>query len=336
MTDMRAEARQAFLAAGDWSRAHAAPLSGDASFRRYFRLNGGPAPALLMDAPPPLEDVAPFVQIAEHLGRMGFSAPVIHDQDMDQGFLIIEDFGEATYTRRLAAGASEKALYELATDTLIALHENPDATAIDLPTYDAVMLEKEADILIDWFLPTVTGVPTSLETAKEYRAIWRALYPLADHQPATLVLRDYHVDNLMELPGREGVRACGLLDFQDALVGSPAYDMVSLVADARRDVSPNIRAAMVDAYCAAFPDLDRTAFEAASAMLSAQRHCKIIGIFTRLMVRDSKPVYLKHVPRVWRLLEADLEHPALSSMKQWMNAAIPARYRRSPDVTGLA
>ncbi len=336
MTDMRAEARQAFLAAGNWHRAQATPLSGDASFRRYFRLNGGPAPALLMDAPPPLEDVTPFVQIAEHLRRLGFSAPVIHDQDMNQGFLIIEDFGESTYTRRLAAGADEKALYALATDTLIALHQHPDATAIDLPTYDAVMLEEEADLLIDWFLPTVTGVSTSLETTNEYRAIWRALYPLADHQPTTLVLRDYHVDNLMELSGREGIRACGLLDFQDALIGSPAYDMVSLIADARRDVSPNIRATMVDAYCAAFPDLDRIAFEAAAAMLSAQRHCKIIGIFTRLMVRDSKPVYLKHIPRVWQLLEADLEHPALSSMKQWINAVIPTRYRRSPDSTGVA
>jgi len=336
MTDARAAARRAFLAASDWRDAAVTSLSGDASFRRYFRLTGGPAPALLMDAPPPEEDVAPFVQVAEHLGRMGFSAPAIHDRDMAAGFLILEDFGEATYTRRLAAGGDERTLYALATDTLIALHRHPDATAIDLPPYDVEALELEADLLVEWFLPAITGTPTSAAMTAEYRALWRRLYPLADHQPATLVLRDYHVDNLMALTGREGIRACGLLDFQDALIGSPAYDLVSLVADARRDVSPTVRAAMTDAYCAAFPALDRDRFDAAAAMLSAQRNCKIIGIFTRLMARDSKPVYLKHIPRVWRLLEADLEHPDLSPMKQWIDTVIPARYRRSPNFAGAA
>ena len=185
-------------------------------------------------------------------------------------------------------------------------------------------LQREADLLIDWFLPAVTGAPAPAAVAAEYRAVWRALYPLADAAPPTLVLRDYHVDNLMELPGRAGVAACGLLDFQDALIGSPAYDLVSLVNDARRDISPALRDAMVERYLAAFPALDRESFLAAAAMLSAQRNCKIVGIFTRLMARDGKPVYLQHIPRVWRLLEADLVHPALAPLKVWLDGGHPA------------
>ncbi|MYF07949.1 MAG: phosphotransferase, partial [Rhodospirillaceae bacterium] len=152
--------------------------------------------------------------------------------------------------------------------------------------------------------------------------------------PPTLVLRDYHVDNLMELPGRAGVAACGLLDFQDALIGSPAYDLVSLVADARRDIRPALRDAMVERYLAAFPALDRADFLAAAAMLSAQRNCKIIGIFTRLMARDGKQAYLQHIPRVWRLLEADLAHPALAPVRAWLDKAVPPALRTAPQFGG--
>lgn len=332
--DARARARLAFLAGTRWRDAQMTALSGDASFRRYFRLAGGPSPALLMDAPPPREDVAPFVRVGRHLRALGFSAPEIHAEDPAQGFLVIEDFGDATFTRRLAEGADEAALYTLATDTLIALHRHPDAAAAGVPPYDAAALQREADLLIDWFLPAVTGAPAPAAAAEEYRAAWRALYPLADAAAPTLVLRDYHVDNLMELPGREGTAACGLLDFQDALTGSPAYDLVSLVADARRDIRPALRAAMIERYLAAFPALGRADFLAAAAMLSAQRNCKIIGIFTRLMARDGKPAYLRHIPRVWRLLEADLAHPALAPVRRWLDAAIPPALRTVPHFGG--
>ena len=329
--DARDRSRRAFLAGTDWRKARMTALSGDASFRRYFRLAGGPSPALLMDAPPPQEDVAPFVRVARHLCDLGFSAPAVHAEDPAHGFLVIEDFGDATFTRRLAEGADEDALYRLAADTLIALHRHPGAASVDVPPYDAAALQREADLLIDWFLPAVTGAPAPQATAEEYRAVWRELYPLADTAPPTLVLRDYHVDNLMELPSREGTAACGLLDFQDALVGSPAYDLVSLVADARRDIRPALRDAMVERYLAAFPALNRTDFLAAAAMLSAQRNCKIIGIFTRLMARDGKPFYLQHIPRVWRLLEADLAHPALAPVRAWLDDAIPPALRIAPQ-----
>ena len=326
----RDRSRRAFLSGTDWRDARMTALSGDASFRRYFRLAGGPSPALLMDAPPARENAAAFVRIARHLCTLGFSAPEIHAEDPERGFLVIEDFGDATFTRRLADGGDEAALYALATDTLIALHRHAGAAAVDLPPYDAAALQREADLLIDWFLPAVSGAPAPPAAAAEYRAVWCNLYPLAEAAPPTLVLRDYHVDNLMELPGRAGVAACGLLDFQDALIGSPAYDLVSLVADARRDIRPALRDAMVERYLAAFPALDREAFLAAAAMLSAQRNCKIIGIFTRLMARDGKPVYLQHIPRVWRLLEADLAHPALAPVRAWLDKAIPPAQRIAP------
>ena len=330
--ETRDRARRTFLAGTDWRDARMTALSGDASFRRYFRLAGGPYPALLMDAPPPQEEVAPFVRVARHLCDLGFSAPAVHAEDPAQGFLVIEDFGDATFTRRLAEGADEEALYRLATDTLIALHCHAGAASVDLPLYDAEVLQREADLLIEWFLPAATGAPAPPAVAGEYRTVWRGLYPLADTAPPTLVLRDYHVDNLMELPGREGTAACGLLDFQDALIGSPAYDLVSLVADARRDIRPALRDSMVERYLAAFPALDRADFLAAAAMLSAQRNCKIIGIFTRLMARDGKPVYLQHIPRVWRLLEADLAHPALAPVKAWLDDAIPPELRTVPQI----
>lgn len=331
----RVALRAKFLAASDWRDTGLQPLSQDASFRRYFRLEGGPRPAMLMDAPPPQEDVQPFVTVARHLRRMGFSAPEIIAEDVANGFLLIEDFGDDTFTRRLNAGANEHQLYALATDTLIALHSHADVTDVDVPPYDAKALTREADLLIEWFLPAVTGKPVDAGAADSYRDIWRSLFPLADTIPPTLVLRDFHVDNLMELPGRKGSAACGLLDFQDALIGSPAYDLVSLVADARRDVTQPVRDAMMNRYLAAFPGIDRDQFMAAAAMLSAQRNCKIIGIFTRLMVRDSKSVYLKHIPRVWRLLEADLRHPALAPIQVWMDDVVPVHLRTTPSFDAL-
>ena len=160
--------------------------------------------------------------------------------------------------------------------------------------------------------------------------MWRALLPLAAAVPPTLVLRDYHIDNIMLLEGRSGLAACGLLDFQDAVIGSPAYDLVSLLEDARRDVTPDLASALLEHYLAAFPDIDRAAFETAAAVLAAQRNCKILGIFTRLCVRDRKPQYLVHTPRLWRLLARDVSHPALEPARGWLDRHLPAELRRIP------
>ena len=320
----------AFLKANGWGSARRLPLAGDASFRRYERLRGGPRPALLMDAPPPREDVRPFATVARHLAGLGFSAPEIYAADSEAGLLVIEDFGDDTYTARLAAGAAEEPLYALAVDLLIELHRAPRAADVAVPPYDEARLLDEASLLVDWYLPAMRGEPTAADLKRGYLDSWRALLPLADATPTSLVLRDYHVDNLMWLEERAGTARCGLLDFQDAVMGPVVYDLVSLVEDARRDLAPGLAEAMFARYLAAFPGLDRDAFHAAAAMLAAQRNCKIIGIFTRLSERDGKPVYLEHIPRVWRLLEGDLAHPALAPLRDWLDHHIPARDRGVP------
>ncbi len=321
----------AFLAAHGWRDAAPVLLADDASFRRYFRLADGRRRAVLMDAPPPHEAVAPFVAVARMLSARGLSAPEIYAEDRADGFLLIEDFGDATYTRLLAVGGDEAALYALAVDTLIALHRSIAASGLpDLPPYDEARLLDEAALLTDWYAPEVLGVPLPHAARQEYLALWGAVLPLAATQPSTLVLRDYHVDNLMLLPGRAGVQSCGLLDFQDAVCGPAAYDLVSLLEDARRDVPAALRQAMTERYLAAFPAIDRPAFRRAAAILAAQRNAKIVGIFTRLWRRDGKPAYLAHIPRVWRLLEADLREPALAPLAAWMERHIPPEARRAP------
>lgn len=320
-----------FLAGTNWRNATRIPLGSDASFRRYERLADGPRPALLMDAPPPQEDVRPFVNVARHLTALGLSAPEIYEADEARGLLVIEDFGDDTYTRRLAAGQSEDNLYVLATDALTALHRHEDAANIDVPPYGDAKLDEEAGLLVDWFAPEALGAPVPSAAKEEYQALWHALYAAAREVPDTLVLRDYHVDNLMWLPDRAGVQQCGLLDFQDAVIGPVTYDIMSLLEDARRDISPYLVRALRAHYLRAFPAMDAEAFDLSFAIMGAQRHAKVIGIFTRLCVRDGKPVYLEHIPRVWRLLEHAVEHPALADLKAWLDTHFPADTRGIPE-----
>ena len=329
------EARiESFLTEAGWQGASRVSLGGDASFRRYVRLTGdNGAQAMLMDAPPPQEDVQPFVGIANRLLSMGLSAPQILARDIDTGLLLLEDFGDATYTRMLRSDGDEAALYQRATETLIALHSRFSDLG-DIPPYDDTRLLDEAALLVDWFLPALRGHETADGLRKEYLGLWHDVLDLARGVPATLVLRDYHVDNLMHLSGRQGVSACGLLDFQDAVIGPSSYDLVSLLEDARRDVPEPLAATCVAQYLSAFPDLDSDAFHASYAILGAQRSAKIVGIFTRLDRRDGKPVYLEHISRVFRWLLSDLEHPALAGLKAWFDREIPLVDRTAPPQKG--
>lgn len=324
-----------FLADAGWSDITPAPLAADASFRRYFRLVDGGRRAVLMDAPPPHEDVRPYVAVAEMLRGHGLSAPEIFAEDAELGMLLIEDFGDDTYTRLLARGADETRLYTLAIDTLIAL-QRAVAGPPALPPYDEEALLRETALLVEWYAPAVLGAPLSAELREEYLALWRELTTLVQAEAPTLVLRDYHVDNLMLLEGRSGVRGCGLLDFQDALAGPASYDLVSLLKDARRDVPDALREAMTERYLAAFPEVDRDGFRRSAGILAAQRNAKIIGIFTRLWRRDGKPQYLGHIPRVWRLLEADLQEPVLGRLAVWLDRHLPPAARRIPDPRSTA
>ena len=327
----RNDARAAFLSACGWGAARVSPLAADASFRSYHRVVGEARRAVLMDAPPPREDVRPFRAIGRRLRELGLSAPEILAEDVDRGFLLLEDFGDGTFTRLLAGGEAEAPLYDLAIDTLVALHKAEDAAfeAPDylLPAYDEARYLTEAMLLPEWFLPSV-GVGLGAAALAEFQSAWRRVLARLEGQRATLVLRDFHVDNLMRLDGREGVAACGLLDFQDAVRGPGVYDLMSLLEDARRDIDAEIVARGRARYLAAFPDLDAAAFDAAWAVLAAQRHAKVIGIFARLAQRDGKPQYLGHIPRVWRLLEAALTHSALKPVAGWFATYVPAAARR--------
>lgn len=329
-----------FLESCGWRGAERCLLAADASFRRYDRVAIGGRTAVLMDAPPDKEKPLAFLQVAGMLQALGLSAPRIHRADLERGLLLLEDFGDRTFTRALTEGAAEEELYALATDALIQLHRGwrPElAQNSALPLYDEAMQLREVDLFLEWYLPAVRGEGVSETEAEAFRAAWAEALPPARDFPETLVLRDYHVDNLMVLTGREGAAACGLLDFQDAALGSPAYDLASLVKDDRRDIEDTLRNAMIDRYLAAFPELDRVRLRRAVTLLGAQRHTKNIGIFTRLCRRDGKPGYLHHISRLWREIErACAEEPALAPVQAWFDRALPAGMRRVPEAGAAA
>jgi N-acetylmuramate 1-kinase len=302
----------AFLDRAGWPDAAILPLAGDASFRRYFRVHRDGQSAVLMDAPPEHEDSRPFLAVARHLDSIGFRAPRVLAEDLDAGLILLEDFGDARMKEVIDADPdAEPRIYAQAIDLLADLHGH---AAGPLPPYDMAVYQREAGLFPEWYMPAV-GLDGDIDG---WRMAWdAALAPIAEVQPTT-VLRDYHAENIMLL----GDRTLGLLDFQDALAGHPAYDLVSLLQDARRDVAPELEAAMIARYAARRPH-----DEAAYALLGAQRNTKILGIFTRLWKRDGKPRYLAFQPRVWAYLERDLAHPALGPVKAWFDAHVPAAQR---------
>ncbi len=334
--DPRAEARRDFAAANGLAAWREVLLAGDASFRKYWRLSEGARTLVIMDAPPPQEDVRPWVRVAEHLAGLGLSVPQIHAIDAARGFLLIEDFGDETYARALArslprsSGGDEVGLYALAADALATLHAAGESALMpDLTHYLGPRMAELAAVLVDWYLPAAIGRAALPDERASYLAAWSSVLPTLESLPHTLVLRDFHIDNLMWLPQRGGVRACGLLDFQTAEIGSPAYDLASLVEDARRDVPDEVRTATLQHYRECRPEARNDAFDAALAICAAQRHSRIIGQFVRLKLRDGRPQYVRHLSRVWFMFERALVHPALLPVRQWIDAHLPtARHRQ--------
>ncbi len=311
----------AFLDAHGWGGAQILPVAGDASFRRYFRAVEDGRQAILMDAPPPHEDPRPFIAIAEWLVERDFAAPAILASDLDQGLVLIEDFGDIRLRETVDAAPDEElSLYAPAIDLLVRLRAEP---AGPVPPYDRAVLRREAGLFVEWYCPAVGIEPD----VAGWDAAWEAVFHHAIAETPVTVLRDYHAENLM-LVGP--TRSLGLLDFQDALAGHPAYDLVSLLQDARRTVDPSVEAAMLDRYRAA-SDADE-AFMNAYHVLGAQRNAKILGIFTRLWKRDGKPHYATMCPRVWTYLERDLAQPVMAPVTAWFEANVPAAMRGDPLV----
>jgi aminoglycoside/choline kinase family phosphotransferase len=310
-----------FLAGAGWNGCAIEPLAGDASFRRYFRLRRGESTAMLMDAPPPNEDPQPFLRAAKWLDANGMRAPRILAEDAVRGLVLLEDFGLARMRDYLdERPGDEREVYRAAVDALVELHRLPPG-----PFRDYGMSEylREANLLVDWYCPAQN---LAIDGAAYAEAWERVLEPLLPRQrPGVTVLRDYHAENIMLL---DALHEQGLLDFQDALVGHRAYDLVSLLQDARRDVSPVLEAEMFDHYLQGSGEAAEDFF-ADYARLGAQRNAKIVGIFVRLWKRDGKPRYLDLIPRVWALLERDLLHPALAPVAAWFDANIPAELRQA-------
>lgn len=362
----REELARAFVDRAGWGDADIQPLPGDASSRRYIRLVRGAGSAMLMDQPRGAEtaacppgaseserealgynamarlagpDTRPFAALAHFLSSNGLSAPKIIAHDYDAGFLLIEDFGEGRFADLIAAGQPELPFYETAVDALARLHDVrapatlhvPGAAERHLLAYDSLAMQAEVRLLLDWFYPAAAGASIPSGAQDEFVQAWRNALALLTIDKPVVVLRDYHAENLMWLADKSGVARAGLLDFQDALAGSAAYDLISLTEDARREVSPALADAMTARYVrlrkAADAQFDEEAFRFAAALLAAQRNTKIVGIFARLWKRDGKPRYTQYLPRMWRYLERDLSHGALKDLKAWFDKHIPQSFR---------
>lgn len=303
-----------FLDTTDWSAAACKPLTSDASVRKYFRLQKNEQSAVLMDASQVPESVVPFIRIDRHLHQLGFSVPAILARDDKKGLLLLEDFGDATFTRLLDNQGEPEKLYTLATDVLIALHKHPRAISKGLRTYHPQKMLEDIELFLEWRTPAISEAGKA-----EFRAVWGEILPVAHQVPTSLLLRDYHVANLMLLPEREGVRQAGLLDFQDAYQGPVTYDLISLLEDARRDVPEDFREKMAARYLAHFPISNQNDFATSMVILAALRHTRVLAIFERLSRHEGKHDYKRlHSPRVERMLRRALTHPMLAKVKRWM------------------
>lgn len=328
---MTSERYTHFLDQYGWGEKPCLFLAGDCSDRKYYRLGSEVTGfVLLMDAPPPGEKLEDFIKIGSILSDLGLSVPEVIAYDLEKGLALIEDLGDTTYSHCvLTKKAPLQGLYTLATQVLIDLHKKFESHRedISLPLYSLDLYMKEVNLCLEWYYPSAHSHPLSLEALKEWETIWTHLLQ-PQIKGETLVLRDFMVDNLIYLKKRRGVQQCGLLDFQDAVCGSRAYDLVSLLEDARYDVPQSIQEKMISLYCEAFPQLDKDSFLESYSILGAQRSIKILGVFTRMYKRYNKSKYLTHLPRVLKWLEQDLNHPSLERLKKWFDLYMPSTERK--------
>jgi N-acetylmuramate 1-kinase len=346
-TVTRLKALRQFLEGAGYADAKRQRMAGDASTRSYARLVRDDGAVILVNAPRRpdggksyatavhlAEDVKPFVAIAGGLRERGFSAPAIHHADLDDGFLITEDFGSAGVIEGdPPAPIAER--YEAATDVLAALHREalPETLPLTpelsyaIPSFDTEALLAEVGLMLEWYLPDRGAEPTD-DLRSEFVAIWRDLLEKPASAPRTWVLRDFHSPNLIWLGDRQGIAKVGIIDFQDAVLGPSAYDLVSLLQDARIDVPEPLELALLTRYIkarrAADAAFDPAGFAELYAIMSAQRNTRLLGTFARLNRRDGKPQYLRHQPRIWTYLGRSLAHPALARAREWYAANVPA------------
>ena len=341
-----------------WAAARIAYLQGDASTRSYARLSQGGRTVLLMDAPhqpdgPPIRDgksysriaclaedmVRPFAAIGAVLRDAGLSAPGVVAAGLDRGLLLVEDLGDRLFGSEIAAGTSQALMWRAAVDALVELRRIPvprsfplpDGTSYSLPRRDRAAFEIEIELLLDWLWPELKGEPAPRAVRAEFREVWRPVLDRLLALPGGWFLRDYHSPNLVWLPEREGAARVGILDFQDALEEHFAFDLVSLLQDARVDVPEALECELFDVYCAQVavrePAFDRARFAEAYADFGAQRNTRLLGLWARLLRRDGKPHYLRHMPRTWGYLARNLRAVTLAPLADWYERHFPASVR---------
>ncbi|MEJ8475203.1 tRNA (adenosine(37)-N6)-threonylcarbamoyltransferase complex ATPase subunit type 1 TsaE [Roseibium algae] len=346
----RSRAIREFLNSSGWTQAERRHLQGDASARTYERVHGPKGSVVLMNSPAfsakkklgvelsysetvhLAQDVRPFVAIGRELYRRGFGAPEIHASDLEQGLLLLDDLGD---TGVLTDGFPDPERYETATLLLAKMHGETWPAEIPLggggsyrlPDFSRRALLAETDLLLDWYIPEMTGEQAPASMRQEFHELWNAVLNRISKAQCGWVLRDYHSPNLLWRAGKSGIDRIGLIDFQDAVIGPVAYDVASLLLDARVEVLPDLEASLYRTYILARkeqnPDFDEVAFEAAYAVMGAQRITKVLGIFVRLARRDHKPGYLGHLPRMNAFLDRVLVHPVLSDLKFWYDRNRP-------------
>jgi N-acetylmuramate 1-kinase len=333
MVTKRESLKEEFLNSSDLKNAKIIKLKNDASHRRYERIIiDNKKSFILMDAPPEKEKTLPFIKIANFLRKNDLSAPEIIKADSENGFLLLEDFGDEVFNTILSGKShlspelNEDRIYKKAIDTLIYLHKIP-TSSISIPSYEDSMLIKESNLFIDWYVATLNGETLSKEVKEEFNLIMKHLLSTAKIFSDVVVLRDYHAENLIWLDNRIAHRKVGILDFQDAVLGSPAYDLASLLEDARRDVNPVLADSMITHYLKAFPTYSRKDFNIAYTIFAVQRNLKIVGIFARQAAKYKNPYYLSLLPRVWRYINHDLKHPLLLPLKNWLTKIVPTQMK---------
>ena len=329
----RIEQINAFLKSAGWENANRSFLAGDASLRSYDRVELNGKTAVLMDAPPPpdpenylpaqLVDIPRWLLVDGLLKNLGVHSPQVFAHDIQNGFVLLEDLGDNSFTRMLDSGYDARTLYRMATESLIKVGKDfkmaPDKEYI----YDKERMMADIDHLPNWVVKCVSKINMTPAQWEEYHDIWSELIDKMARVPRGPALYDYHVDNLILTPSN----SCGVLDFQDVRTTAATYDIMTLLEDERRLVDPAIKQEMLDLYFGAFPELNTPEIRSLSEMVALQRHIKVVGQFIRYYHKDGKDKYMKYVPLVWYLIENCLENPYAKRLKEWMDKYVPVSHR---------